>query len=141
MIRVQNAGNDTLIGNSEADRFSYNTYRAFRSNDIGVDTISDFNWGEGDKIVLNKETFTALQSLAGTGFSVSSEFARVSTDTAAATSNAFIVYNSANGKLFYNANGSTSGFYNPDSSGLVGGGHFATLSNTPLLIGADFIIQ
>lgn len=136
-----NADDDTLISGSGADRFLYNTYRPFRSDDIGVDTISDFNWGEGDKFVLSKETFTALQSVAGTGFSVVSEFARVTTDAAAEVSSAFMVYNSINGKLFYNANGSAGGFYNPDSSGLVGGGHFATLSNTPLLIGSDFIIQ
>ena len=138
---VGDAGDDTLIGGSGADRFLYNTYRAFRSDDIGVDTISDFNWGEDDKIVLSKETFTALQSLGGTGFSVWSEFARVTSDAAAEVSSAFIVYNYTNGKLFYNANGSAGGFYNPDSSGLVGGGHFATLSNTPILIGSDFIIQ
>ncbi|GAB4201770.1 MAG: calcium-binding protein [Coleofasciculaceae cyanobacterium] len=136
-----NAGNDLLTGNTGADRFLYNAYRAFRSDDIGVDTINDFNWGEGDKIVLGKETFTALESLGGTGFSVWSEFASVSSDAAAEGSNAFIVYNYINGKLFYNANGSAGGFYNPDSSGLVGGGHFATLSNTPFLIGSDFIIQ
>ena len=136
-----NAGNDLLISGSGADRFLYDTYRTFRSDDIGVDTISDFNWGEGDKIVLSKETFTAMQSLGGTGFSVFSEFARVTSDAAAEASNAFIVYNYTNGKLFYNANGSAGGFYNPDSSGLVGGGHFATLSNSPFLIGSDFIVQ
>lgn len=135
------AGNDTLIGNSGADRFLYNTYRAFRSDDIGVDTISDFNWAEGDKIVLDKATFSVLQSLGGTGFSVFSEFASVTSDAAAEVSNAFIVYNYANGRLFYNQNGSAGGFYNPDASGLVGGGHFATLSNNPFLIGSDFIIQ
>lgn len=135
------AGNDSLISGSGADRFLYDTYRAFRSDDIGVDTLSDFNWGEGDKFVLSKETFSVLQSLAGTGFSVLSEFASVTSDAAAEASSAFIVYNYTNGKLFYNANGSVGGFYNPDSSGLVGGGHFATLSNTPYLIGSDFIIQ
>lgn len=136
-----NAGNDSLIGGSGADRFVYDTYRAFRSDDIGVDTISDFTWQEGDKFVLSKETFTALQSLAGTGFSVWSEFVSVTSDAAAEASSAFIVYNYTNGKLFYNANGSSEGFYNPDTSGLVGGGHFATLSNTPSLIGSDFILQ
>lgn len=135
------AGNDILIGSSGADRFIYDTSRLFLSSDVGVDNIIDFKWQEGDKIVLDKDTFTGLRSLAGTGFNVSSDFTRVSSDAAAATSSALIVYNSTNGKLFYNANGSTGGFYNPDSSGLVRGGHFATLSDTPFLIGTDFIIQ
>lgn len=136
-----NAGNDMLTGNAGADRFRYDTYRPFRSDDIGVDSITDFNRVEGDKIVLSKATFTAVQSVGGTGFSLWNEFASVTTDAAAEASNAVIVYNNTNGKLFYNANGSAGGFYNPESSGLVGGGHFATLSNIPFLIGSDFIVQ
>lgn len=43
--------------------------------------------------------------------------------------------------MAYNQNASIGGFYNPDASGLVEGGHFATLSSNSYLIGSDFIIQ
>ncbi|MGD1701522.1 DUF7453 family protein [Dapis sp. BLCC M229] len=46
---------------------------------------------------------------------------------------AVIVYNSENGNLFYNPNGSETGFGD--------GGQFATLTNTPLLEAEDFVLR
>ena len=137
---VGEAGNDILngglgadksTGGLGADRFLFDSNTVF-SSAIGIDTIADFVTGT-DKIVLDKTTFTALTSVAGAGFSLASEFARVTTDTAAATSSARIVYNSTNGNLFYNQNGST--------AGLGTGAQFATLTTNPIIAASDFVIQ
>jgi Ca2+-binding RTX toxin-like protein len=133
-------GNDSLIGGTgeygnfeqEQDRFLFDTGRKFQRGDTGVDTIVDFE-RSFDKILLDKTTFTSLNSVAGNGFSVSSEFAVVKTDGAASTSGAEIVYNSTNGKLFYNPNRAASGYGE--------GGFFALLTGTPALARSNFILQ
>lgn len=127
------AGNDTLRGGLGADKFIYNTNAAFTTTAVGVDTITDFIIAQGDKIVLDKTTFTSISSIAGTGFSVASEFAKVTTDALAATRAADIVYNSTTGGLFYNQNGTAPGFGT--------GGKFLTLTNKPVLTATQFLIQ
>ncbi|WP_088889897.1 hypothetical protein [Leptolyngbya ohadii] len=84
-------------------------------------------------IVLDKTTFTAIANTVGNGFSITSEFATVSEDAAAATSAARIVYNHSNGRLFYKQNGSTAGFGNE--------AQFAALNSNPALAATDFVIQ
>ncbi|MBD2359563.1 calcium-binding protein, partial [Tolypothrix sp. FACHB-123] len=106
---IGGAGNDILTGGNGSDFFLYNTNAAFSSAAIGRDRITDFVKGS-DKIILDKTTFTALQSIAGNGFSIVNEFAVVSSNTAAAVSSAKIVYNQSSGTLFYNQNGVASGF-------------------------------
>jgi Ca2+-binding RTX toxin-like protein len=127
------AGNDTLTGGLGADRFIYNTNAAFTRTSVGVDTITDFAIGQNDKIVLDKTTFPRISSSRGLGFSVDAEFAKVSSNTAAAISGADIVYNTVTGELFYNQNGTATGFGT--------GGRFAVLSNKPNLTENQFIIQ
>jgi Ca2+-binding RTX toxin-like protein len=131
-ILIGGAGNDVLTGGGNNDLFLYNTNTAFRSGAVGIDRITDFVKGS-DKIVLDKTTFTALQSLAATGFSIGNEFAVVSSDAAAQASAAKIVYNQGTGSLFYNQNGASAGFGS--------GAQFATLTSNPLLAASDFIIQ
>jgi hypothetical protein len=63
---------------------------------------------------------------------VAAEFATVTSDAAAATSSAYIVFNSTYGRLFYNENGSADGFGT--------GGQFATLTGATLA-GSDLIVQ
>ena len=126
------AGNDTLDGGLGNDRFIFDSGRAFATADLGIDLIQAFE-PSGDKVVLDKTTFTRLQSGVGNGFSISSDFATVTTDLAAETSAALIVYNSANGKLFYNENGATTGFGS--------GAQFATLEGAPGILPTDFTIQ
>ncbi|MHC5614278.1 MAG: calcium-binding protein [Nostoc sp.] len=127
---VGGAGNDVLTGGAGADRFLYNTSAAFNGAAIGVDTISDFNSSEADKIVLDKTTFSAIASVAGNGFSKKSDFQVTNLGQA---STAKIVYNPVSGQLFYNENGSAPGFGS--------GGLFATLTGAPNLTASDFIIQ
>ncbi|MGD1704380.1 DUF4347 domain-containing protein [Dapis sp. BLCC M229] len=126
------SGNDTLTGGASIDRFIFNTNQEFTPEDIGVDTITDFV-PQQDIILLDKSTFTAITSDSGTGFSVDTEFAIVSSDSDAETSPAVIVYNSNNGKLFYNANGTEAEFGS--------GGEFANLTNTPSISEDDFFVK
>ncbi|MGK7922809.1 MAG: trypsin-like serine protease [Trichodesmium sp.] len=128
-----NAGNDRLTGGGGIDRFIFNTNKQFQTKDIGIDKITDFSQTQGDIILLDMTTFTAINSDSGTGFSIADEFATVVNDGQAATADAVIVYNSNNGNLFYNPNGNAAGFDN--------GGQFATLTNTPSLIAEDFFLR
>ncbi|MBD2091234.1 SBBP repeat-containing protein [Microcoleus sp. FACHB-1515] len=124
------AGNDILEGGAGTDQFIFNTGKAFKRQDLGVDKILDFS--EADSIVLGKRTFTALKSRRQS-FSHSKEFAIVATNQAARESRALIVYNANNNRLFYNPNGAVDGFGK--------GGAFAALANRPTLTANDFSIQ
>jgi Ca2+-binding RTX toxin-like protein len=134
---VGGAGNDTLTGGGGDDNYIFTAGRAFSAASMGVDTITDFQHSAltaGPKIVLDKQsTFTALKSNFGTGFSDASEFAIVTSDSAAATSKALIVYNKSNGHLFYNQNGA--------AAGLGTGAQFATLQNKIGLVATDFVVS
>ncbi len=101
--------------------------------DVGIDTITDFSQTQGDIILLDLTSFTAINSESGTGFSINSELATVTDDQEAETSEAVIIYNSENGNLFYNPNGSETGFGD--------GSQFATLTNIPLLEAEDFVLR
>ncbi|NEP82811.1 MAG: calcium-binding protein, partial [Okeania sp. SIO3B3] len=127
-------GSDTLIGGQGIDTIS-------GGGDIdvfelaigeGLDIITDFV-PEQDIILLDKSTFTAISSDSGTGFSVDAEFAIVTSDASAETSEAVIVYNSNNGKLFYNANGTAAEFGSA--------GEFANLTNTASISEDDFLLR
>ena len=93
-------GDDTITGGASIDRFIYNSTEAFDSDNFGVDTILEFQ--EIDLILLDKSTFTALDSAAGIGFSVDSDFVIVTDDDDVDSSSAFIVYSEESGGLFYN---------------------------------------
>ncbi|MEH2326155.1 MAG: calcium-binding protein [Nostoc sp.] len=127
---IGGAGNDILVGGAGADRFLYNTDAVFVSSAIGSDTISDFKSFQGDKIVLDKTTFSAIGSAVGTGFSNTSDF---QVTNLVQGSTAKIVYNAVSGQLFYNQNGSAAGFGS--------GGLFATLVGAPTLTASDFVLQ
>jgi Ca2+-binding RTX toxin-like protein len=129
---IGGAGDDILTGGNGGDFFLYNTNAAFSSAAIGSDRITDFVKGS-DKIILDKTTFTALQSSAGNGFSIINEFAVVSSNAVAAISSAKIVYNQSSGTLFYNQNGVASGFGT--------GAEFANFTGNPSLTASDFVIQ
>ncbi len=127
---VGGRGNDVLIGGVGADKFLYNTNAEFTATAVGIDTITDFNGSKGDKIVLDKTTFGAIASVAGTGLSNTNDF---QVTNLAGASTAIIVYNPLSGQLFYNQNGSTPGFGS--------GGLFATLTGAPTLTASDFVLQ
>ncbi|NET45745.1 hypothetical protein [Okeania sp. SIO2B3] len=114
------------------DRFIFATTDEFDSQDIGIDSITDFV-PEQDIILLDKTTFSAITSDSGTGFTVDAEFTIVTSDADAETSSAVIVYNSNNGKLFYNANGIEAEFGS--------GGEFANLTNIASISENDFLLR
>ena len=120
------AGDDILTGGKGSDRFIFDTGRKYNQDTIGRDEIADFVVGQKDKIVLDTTTFTKLKPKQN----FSKQFATVTSEKAAATSDAYIVYNSKNGHLFYNANG--------DRAGFGAGGLFATLEGAPELDAKDF---
>lgn len=121
-------GDDTLTGGASIDRFIFNTNEEFVADDLGVDTIADFDL-DRDLILLDRRTFAAIES----GASINDVFETVTSNAAARSSSAAIVYNSNNGNLFYNPNGSEAGFGSGD--------RFAILSERPELSGENFFIR
>ena len=111
-------GDDTMTGGASIDRFIYNSNDEFDSDDFGVDTINNFqpdlrpneDGNQGDRILLDRSTFTELDSAAGIGFSVDSNFAIVADNDDVDDSNAFIVYSEESGGLFYNVDGESTQF-------------------------------
>ncbi|NJL23345.1 MAG: calcium-binding protein [Leptolyngbyaceae cyanobacterium SM1_3_5] len=148
-------GNDTLTGGTGADAFVFGSGlltgislttngalaagrfdggRAFNAADLGVDTI-DFTPNQTDRIVLSRATFTALtpqQPTQGVAPLSQSDFTIVTNDSAVATSTGAIVYNSSNGRLFYNQDRASAGE----------GVQFATLTGNPTLTatGSSFVV-
>lgn len=126
------AGDDTLTGGGGNDEFIYATGSKFRTSDIGIDTITDFRANQ-DVISLSRNTF-GLSSIPGIGFNNESEFESVASNGLAETSDATIVFSRGSRTLFYNPNGSRSGFGDSSRSGA-----FAVL-NTNSLSSFDFIL-
>jgi serralysin len=124
-ILTGGAGGDILTGGAGKDQFIFGDGSSFNAASLGIDRINDFTPGE-DLIGLSKATF----NLSKRNFT--SSFATVTDDASAATSEVAIVYNTSNGKLFYNANGSL--------AGLGEGAQFATLFGQPALSAQDFIV-
>jgi Ca2+-binding RTX toxin-like protein len=124
-------GNDTLTGGAGNDRFDFFSNSSGSSSSIammGVDVITDFTSGQ-DKMYLHTTngTFAGLTASNLT-------FASVTSELAAAISEANIVYNSTNGSLFYNQDGATGGFGT--------GGQFATLAPNLTALGvSDFVVS
>ncbi|MEM1170924.1 MAG: esterase-like activity of phytase family protein [Cyanobacteria bacterium P01_H01_bin.35] len=123
-------GNDTLTGGASIDRFIFAANSEFSQVDLGIDEITDFN-PDLDFILLDLTTFTEITTASGGN--IGDEFAIVESNGDAATSDSIIVYNSTNGALFYNANGSGNDFGD--------GGQFATLSDNPTITAENFVIR
>jgi Ca2+-binding RTX toxin-like protein len=127
-ILIGGGGNDTLIAGEGSTAFAFSG-DAFATTDLGVDTLENFTSGT-DKIWLSKSTFTVLESIEGEGFSMADEFAMVSTDAEAASSDAYIVYSMGSGNLYYNQNGAAEGYGTGDL--------YATIAEASSISAADF---
>ena len=92
-------GNDTLTGGLGADAF------VFDVDNLGVDTITDFNAAEGDRIFLVQTAFGDIQA---------SDIQIVANDEAAAMSSGLITYSAGSGNLYFNQNGAAAGLGDGD---------------------------
>ncbi|MDQ6434273.1 FG-GAP-like repeat-containing protein [Mesorhizobium sp. LHD-90] len=127
---IGNAGANRLDGKGGAD-----TLRGFGGNDMfvfssalgagNVDTIVDFN-PSGDRIELHKSVFAAL---ATTGALPGQAF-WASAGGAAHDNSDRILYDTATGNLYYDADGNGAGV----------AVHFATLTGVPSLTAGDFVV-
>ncbi|MDB5563185.1 MAG: heme peroxidase, partial [Hyphomicrobiales bacterium] len=120
------AGSDVLNGGSGVDYFVFDTALGTGSTQSGVDTI-DFVHGQ-DFIYLDNAIFT---SLGASGGLQASFFVSNMTGSAGDTDD-YVIYNSLNGWLTYDSNGSV----------LSGGinNHFATLQTGLALSSSDFLV-
>jgi trimeric autotransporter adhesin len=134
------AGDDILFGGTGFDAFLYVTGGAFFSGAaIGGDTIGDFTQGQ-DLIALSKATF-GLNSAINDSLTAFGDFARVSSDSFASSSNALIVYSSQTGFVYFNPNRNAPGFGIPNAEAaftfvLSSGGSFIP----PLLTASNFLV-
>ncbi|WP_225205185.1 calcium-binding protein [Novosphingobium huizhouense] len=93
-------GNDKLSGGSGADMFRYDF--TLRSNS-GFDTITDFSTAEGDKIQF---TLAQFKALGATGALAEDQFWAASGADFAHDATDRIIYNTSNGQIYYDADGS-----------------------------------
>jgi cysteinyl-tRNA synthetase, unknown class len=112
---VGDRGDDILTGGNGHDIF---VYENFNPETLGRDTINDFEAGI-DKIELRTNIFTELATNNW-------QFAVVNSNIEVNSSSAQIIYNQANGKLFYNNAGDTAAV------------NFAKLETKPVLTVEDF---
>jgi len=121
-------GADTLMGGTGSDSFVFNTALGAGNIDVIVDFSPNAN-GNNDVIRLDNAIFTALTQNGNQATTLDGAAFRIG---ASATNTAQrIIYNSANGELYY------------DSDGLGGAAaiHFATLQNAPgNVTNNDFVV-
>jgi len=111
-------GNDTLSGGSGADLF------VFEGVNLGIDTISDFNSAEADKIQLSASGFS-FGSISGV---LNSD--RFAIGSAATTARERIIYDPTSGAIFFDS----------DGSGVQQQIQFANVGNNLALTNSDFIV-
>jgi Ca2+-binding RTX toxin-like protein len=119
-VLVGGLGNDVLVGGANSDIFQFTTAPNSVSN---RDVITDFNHAL-DTIQLDNAVFAAL----GAAGPLNAGFFRLG--AAASDANDHIIYNQANGALFYDSNGNAAG----------GSVMFAVLSTKPAIAADDFVV-
>jgi Ca2+-binding RTX toxin-like protein len=92
-------GLDTLIGGRGADKFVFDSLPNTLSN---VDVVQDFVALQGDKVQLSKADFAALGSL---GALAQGAFLSSATAVSGQDLDDRVIYNSATGRLYYDADG------------------------------------
>ncbi len=130
-ILVGGLGDDTLIGGLGSDKLTggggadYFVFDA-ATGSTNVDTIADFV-SATDVINLDSAIFTALSSgaLGGTSFVSAAGAAAVAGDE-----NDYVIYDTASGKLYYDA----------DGSGAGAKVQIATLTGNPTLLATDIVV-
>jgi Ca2+-binding RTX toxin-like protein len=117
------------------DNFSFQSAAGLTGHNtavVGTFTITDFTKGQ-DTIGISS---CLIGGFGYYGTIQSADFASVSNEAEfnqAACSTAKIIYNSSNGSIFFNANGT--------EAGLGNGSKFATVQGAPALNTSDFQVQ
>lgn len=115
---------DRLTGNGGPDAFLFETLGEFGKQSF--DIVTDFNPAEGDRLALAQEVFNGI-----TRIKFQAVNGRLGAKEAAAT-NKNIVYDQRSGTVYFNANGSKSGWGD--------GGEFVKLLGAPEIGKGDFAI-
>jgi uncharacterized delta-60 repeat protein len=93
-------GRDRLTGGTGADKFVFDTTPNSRTN---ADIITDFSRSDGDELVFDDDVFTMLRE------GVTKDYLRINRTGRAQDADDYLVLNSTNGKLFYDADGNGRG--------------------------------
>jgi len=120
------AGLDTLTGGPGSDRFVFSDTL---SNSGNFDTVTDFSYVDGDKIVLSAATFSDFGHPGGLP---ADAFYAAPGATRAVDDGQLLIYNTTTGVLYYDANG-------PDGPSQIRVAQFGTAGH-PDLTYNDFLI-
>jgi hypothetical protein len=101
------SGNDRLVGGDGVDALSGGIGRDVFVFDVspaagGVDIITDFNHAQGDKIMLSMADFNGFTQR---GYIAADQFYAADGATTAQDASDRIIYNTANGAVYYDADG------------------------------------
>lgn len=122
------SGNDLLIGGADIDTLTggqgTDRFRFYDSSEAG-DFIEDFSVSEGDQLQIYSQGFNG--DFVTSGFLDASKFIL---GAAAQDANDRLIYNSSNGRLYFD----------PDGSGSATQVHIATLTGSPILASDDIFI-
>lgn len=102
-VLIGGAGADTLIGGAGNDVFVFDNLAVG-----GADTVQDFTTGS-DLLQLDSSVFTAFASALGDAVQVQAENLMVGAGAQSADANDYLVFDTSNGALYYDADGSGAG--------------------------------
>ena len=117
-------GKDVLIGGDGSDGFLFKNPDGFGKKE--ADKITDFDPGEGDSVLVDKEIFDLENKVKFKSVTGKKEAKKAS------KSDQEFIYDDKKGLLYFNENG--------DSKGWGDGGIFAKLLGAPELTQSDFTI-
>jgi serralysin len=101
-VLIGNAVSNQLTGGAGADKFAFATALGVSN----IDTITDFSVGQGDVLELSHTIFTALTGLTD----LTLNFVGAAGAVAATTVDELLIYNTTTGALYYDQDGSASGY-------------------------------
>ena len=119
-------GKDTLTGGAGKDKFLFHTAPALGN----ADTITDFSHTEGDKLVLSASIYSGTGATPGSVLAKGAFYAAAGAK-AAHDADDRIIYDTASGKLYYDA----------DGQGGSGPVIIATLQGHPALFSSDILFD